>query len=470
MDDRERQLNDYEAEVSYLAAVYVDNDFNQSLSRDFFTPKKYKDFNDVLNVMGEQPFPAREDVTVPELTDRGYGELEALKLINEVSTALVSGFSAPYFADRLKTARRKRMLMQLSKKLIEATFTDDADQMDRLKNAIADVEAQTLPSDVKLLSTEYLLTTDFPEPHWAVKELLPAGLAMLAGRPKAGKSWLALQMARDVSTGQRFLSHYNTTRSKVLYIALEDSERRLAGRMKLQQWRATRMTKFMLSSQFPGLRSLEAMTADYGLIFVDTFTRSMDGDQCSPQEMKSVLDPLQNVSLRNNCCVCFVDHMPKRSGRENEYSVIDDVFGSVAKTGVADVVWGLYRDASTPSGVLAGTGRDIMDFKAHLIFEEGVWLMADVSARAQYSEYKHLVLEAIAEAGDISQTDITTQTGLNKGSVSKATEYLEAFGLAIVHRDRRRLVWQSTMAGREILEKWNEAAPVAKQILMVEDE
>jgi hypothetical protein len=40
-----------------------------------------------------------------------------------------------------------------------------------------------------------LLGTKFPEPRWIVPDILPEGLTPLAGRPKVGKSWLALQIA-----------------------------------------------------------------------------------------------------------------------------------------------------------------------------------------------------------------------------------------------------------------------------------
>lgn len=46
-----------------------------------------------------------------------------------------------------------------------------------------------------------LLETVFPEQHWAVPDILLEGLALLAGRPKMGKSWLALQIASAVGTG-----------------------------------------------------------------------------------------------------------------------------------------------------------------------------------------------------------------------------------------------------------------------------
>jgi hypothetical protein len=50
-----------------------------------------------------------------------------------------------------------------------------------------------------------LLAADFPEPRWAVPGLVPVGLCILAGRPKVGKSWLALQLACAVATDGHFL-------------------------------------------------------------------------------------------------------------------------------------------------------------------------------------------------------------------------------------------------------------------------
>ena len=46
-----------------------------------------------------------------------------------------------------------------------------------------------------------LYAADFPAPRFVVADLVPAGLTILAGRPKLGKSWLALQTAAAVGTG-----------------------------------------------------------------------------------------------------------------------------------------------------------------------------------------------------------------------------------------------------------------------------
>lgn len=46
-----------------------------------------------------------------------------------------------------------------------------------------------------------LLTAEFPPIQWVVPGIFPEGLTFLAGRPKIGKSLLALQLAHAVSSG-----------------------------------------------------------------------------------------------------------------------------------------------------------------------------------------------------------------------------------------------------------------------------
>jgi predicted ATP-dependent serine protease len=78
------------------------------------------------------------------------------------------------------------------------------------------------PLDGFSLSTaKELSQREFKELVWLKDKLLPTpNLALIAGAPKCGKSWYAMGLARDlVADGHR-----------VLYIANEDSERRLKDR------------------------------------------------------------------------------------------------------------------------------------------------------------------------------------------------------------------------------------------------
>lgn len=50
-----------------------------------------------------------------------------------------------------------------------------------------------------------LQAMDFPPVNWIVPDILPEGLALLCGKPKLGKSWLALDMACAVAVGSTVL-------------------------------------------------------------------------------------------------------------------------------------------------------------------------------------------------------------------------------------------------------------------------
>jgi len=91
------------------------------------------------------------------------------------------------------------------------------------------------PVHLSMMTADELLTKGWPEPVWLVPGLLPVGLTILGGKPKVGKSWLALQLAQAIATGGMFLG-IRVVQALVLYLALEDSPRRLSSRMKLQSW------------------------------------------------------------------------------------------------------------------------------------------------------------------------------------------------------------------------------------------
>ena len=80
-----------------------------------------------------------------------------------------------------------------------------------------------------------LLQTTFPELDWIVPNLLPEGFSILGGRPKVGKSWLAMQISHAVITGGQVFGQ-KVSKGKVFYLALEDNPRRLHRRMRQQHW------------------------------------------------------------------------------------------------------------------------------------------------------------------------------------------------------------------------------------------
>ena len=77
-----------------------------------------------------------------------------------------------------------------------------------------------------------LMKEDLPPVMWAVPGILPEGLSLLAGKPKLGKSWLALGLAVAKASGGVALGKIPVDRGEVLYLALEDNRRRLQNRLR----------------------------------------------------------------------------------------------------------------------------------------------------------------------------------------------------------------------------------------------
>ena len=74
------------------------------------------------------------------------------------------------------------------------------------------------------------MAREFREPRWAIPDLVPEGAAVVAGKPKSGKSWLALDWAVAVASGGRAMGNVQCEEGAVLLLALEGTERRLSAR------------------------------------------------------------------------------------------------------------------------------------------------------------------------------------------------------------------------------------------------
>jgi hypothetical protein len=66
---------------------------------------------------------------------------------------------------------------------------------------------------------------------YIVPELIVEGCVLLAGRPKVGKSWLALDVGIAIATGRYCLGERKPAQGRVLYLALEDGDRRMQRRI-----------------------------------------------------------------------------------------------------------------------------------------------------------------------------------------------------------------------------------------------
>jgi hypothetical protein len=282
-----------------------------------------------------------------------------------------------------------------------------------------------------------ILTTDWPEPVWAVPGILPVGLCMLAGKPKAGKSWLALQIAQAVATGGMALGR-RVERGPVLYLALEDTPRRLQDRMRHQGWPATAAgeAEFMTLARFEtelgnlatpdGIRRLAGQmhAKRYRLVVIDTLSRAIRGDQNDADRMTAALSPLQGAALDLNCVVMMIDHHRKFSMADTD--PILDLGGSVAKGGTADCLWGLYREQGKAGAILHILGRDVDEIRLKLGHDPVTrcW-QCEGDADRLTTDAEQETLEAVLSLGRCQLGDVVTALGREDAEKGKVHTFLQ---------------------------------------------
>jgi len=106
--------------------------------------------------------------------------------------------------------------------LVEVLGISEEDAL-RLKVLTRKKKLEAKPVEVfKVYSARELAKLEFKTPKWLYPFVLPEGLSILVGKPKVGKSWLALQIGVDLARIGK----------KVVYLALEDTPGRLQKRIK----------------------------------------------------------------------------------------------------------------------------------------------------------------------------------------------------------------------------------------------
>jgi len=100
----------------------------------------------------------------------------------------------------------------------------------RKEEILQDTLQKDVLNDLEVLSMTELYDTVFMPRMPVIDGLLNCGLYIFSGAPKIGKSFLVLQLAYSIATGQPFWD-YPLHQGSVLYLALEDNYCRLQERL-----------------------------------------------------------------------------------------------------------------------------------------------------------------------------------------------------------------------------------------------
>ena len=234
---------------------------------------------------------------------------------------------------------------------------------------------------LEISSFKELSEKDIPQVEPLVDNFLPGkGVFLFCGSSKIGKSWMALQLGFKITTGTP-LWHFDTVKKDVMYLCLEDGERRLQERM------------FKMSKQYPdefhyatkanligkGLEEqLEHMLEDnprVGLIIIDTFAavRSLMAASVStnPYNVEyQTINSLHNIAEEHDIVILLIHHVRKMKS-EDPY---EDILGTNGLFGASDGAF-IFRkkDYADPDVQLHLKSRDMEERVLTIRFDKNTY-------------------------------------------------------------------------------------------------
>lgn len=244
---------------------------------------------------------------------------------------------------------------------------------------------------------------EIPPIRFIVDNLLSVGLNILASPPKYGKSWMVLALCLAVASGGRFLG-YTTNQCGCLYLALEDSQRRLKTRMdKLLAGKAApagfhfaTMADTIDNGLFDELADFLKVYPDTGLIVIDTLQRvrgAAHGREGAYAADYREVGALKAFADSHNVALLLVHHLRKMKDDGDPFNMISGTNGIM---GAADTTMVLTKEKRGDSNAtLSVVGRDIessdtvLQFNKDTCYWENLgdadWF-AEQQARREYQE------------------------------------------------------------------------------------
>lgn len=285
---------------------------------------------------------------------------------------------------------------------MQSDFEQYADEIRRGLTADAQPPAEAPPM-LSTISAAALQGKDIPPIRWIVENLIPAGLNILASPPKYGKSWAVLDLGLAVTAGGRFLG-YQINPCEVLYLALEDSERRLKSRMiKLLAGKNTpagfhfaTAAHDMDNGLFDELEGFLKTHPKTGLIIIDTLQRvrgAVHGKEGAYAADYREVGGLKAFADRHGVAVLLVHHLRKMADDSDPFNRISGTNGLM---GAADTALVLTKEKrGDENATLSIVGRDVESSDTILRFNkdscrwenlgDADWF-AEQQARMEYQE------------------------------------------------------------------------------------
>jgi RecA-family ATPase len=285
--------------------------------------------------------------------------------------------------------------------------------------------AAAKPSRLEFFTAAELQRMELPPIKFTIDGYVAEGLTILAGKPKIGKSWMALDWALAVAYGGFALGSILCSQGDVLYAALEDNQRRLKKRIQQlmppgsewpDQLSLCTAIRRLDAGGIDDVRAWANSVPSPRLVIIDTFAlfRPPRQREANYDSDYAALSPLQNLAAELGLAIVVVHHVRKLESVDP----LDTVSGTTGLTGAADTVLVLNRDAQGIT--LYGRGRDIDEVETAMSLDKatGQWTVLGAAVEVRRSDQRKVILEALQQ-GQMTVSDLIAATGMERNSLNQ---------------------------------------------------
>lgn len=294
------------------------------------------------------------------------------------------------------------------------------------------------------LSLAELEEYEFPDVTWLVEDLMPAGaLVLLVGRPKAGKSLLAIDLLASVATGTSFLGRPAES-GATLYLPAEDALSLVRDRlfMRMGDNREAPLAVIPADGSFDQtieidtresvVRLAETVARHRStLLVLDPFRELHRQPENEAQPMASVLRPMRQLAHMTHCTVVLIHHRNKHATDPSlAIRGSSAIAGGVDVTITLDTVAGVgdYSDSQLLMLNVEGRYGTRQQLAARL-GDNLRWEQVDDYESGAHSATDRVLSLLQSSAATMTADQIAMETGLAKKTIQNAFGFLRGSSL-----------------------------------------
>ena len=278
-------------------------------------------------------------------------------------------------------------------------------------------------TSLDVIHADELMDKQFENTGALIDGFIGRGVYLLAGSPKIGKSWLVLWLAHRVCLGED-VWEFKSRQCDVLYISLEDPERRIQSRVAEITRGETGNLWFATETELMGRGFEEQISGflfehpDVKFIIVDTLqkVRQLRADQYSYAGDYEVISQMKSLADRFGITILLVHHT-RKAGAADPFSTIS---GTTGLSGGVDGSLVMLKDERMDNRAkLYTTGRDTLDMELELIFDRtsSTWQFLGYGGKERIQKRDRLLSEV---------NDFLTDEGQFHGTASELLTLLSA--------------------------------------------